>query len=59
MGYETEVSTSNDNEELIDAFNELLIKFRNLNSAYKVLKNENDTLNNTLISPHSLEIDNL
>jgi FtsZ-binding cell division protein ZapB len=59
MGYETEVSTSFENEELIDAFNELFTRFKQLNSAYKVLKNENDTLNNVCISPHSIEISEL
>jgi FtsZ-binding cell division protein ZapB len=59
MGYETEVSTSNDNEELLEAFNELFLKFKQLNSAYKVLKSENDTLNSVCISSQTIEINDL
>jgi FtsZ-binding cell division protein ZapB len=60
MGVDSENQvSSNENEELLDAFNELFIKFKNLNSSYKLLKIENDKLNNDLVSPHASEIDNL
>ena len=55
---ENQVST-NDNEELLNAFNELYIKFKQLNSSYKLLKIENDKLNNDLVSPYASEIDSL
>ena len=44
------------NEELLDAFNELYFKFKQLSSSYKLLKNENENLNNTLVSPYTSEI---
>jgi FtsZ-binding cell division protein ZapB len=47
------------NEELLDAFNELFLKYKKLSSSYKILKNENDCLNNTMFSPHLSEIDSL
>jgi hypothetical protein len=60
MGLDNEDQVSpNVNEELLDAFNELFLKFKQLNSSYKILKNENKNLNNALISPHISEINNL
>jgi len=47
------------NDELIDAFNELFSKFKQLSASYKILKNENDNLKSTIVSPFSSEIHDL
>ena len=51
--------SSSDNLELLDAFNELYDKFKKINYSYKSMKNENDKLNNMLVSSHDSEIDKL
>jgi len=56
MGLENKEEVSHLNEELHDAFNELFLKFKNLNSSYKILKIENERLSKIMISPHDSEI---
>jgi uncharacterized coiled-coil DUF342 family protein len=58
MAIDNDDQVSN-NEELLDAFNELFLKYKQLNSSYKLLKNENENLNKTLVSPYTSEIENL
>jgi len=47
------VSNISENEELLDAFNELFMKFKKLNASHKCLKIENEKLQCELISSHS------
>jgi prefoldin subunit 5 len=60
MGVHLDKQVSNtENEELLEAFNELFLKFKELNSSYKLLKSENELLHENLGSLNNSEINKL
>ena len=59
MAQDNQVSTNFDNEELLEAFNELFLKFKDLNASYKCLKTEKENLQCELTISHSTQLDSL
>ena len=59
MANESDDDQVSNHDELLDAFNELFLKYKQLNSSFKILKNENENLNNTLVSPYASQIEDL